>query len=206
MVPISLLESPENNPRAISARRFNQLKKSIQEDPEMLEINPVWVNMQGGDMVIISGNMRVQALKELGRTHAPCIIVDVDESTAVRYMVKANTHFGHFDSDELANFDIDLQSLDDWGVPKAVLNGYSSDFSSNNAEVATVEDLLGAMLGEMAGSKLVTAIDRRELRFQFDNENDFDLVKGVLTKMNEITGDNPIDCLVNLCKKEHQNQ
>jgi len=206
MVPISLLESPNNNPRAISARRFNQLKQSIEDDPKMLQINPVWVNMQDGDMVIISGNMRVQALKELGQTHVPCIVLELDGDTAVRYMLKANTHYGHFDADELANFNIDLEDLDKWGVPKAVLNGFSNDIYGNSSEVTIMGDFLGAMFPDLSTSKSISAINKRELRFTFDNENDFDLVLGVLNSMSETTGKDQIECLVDLCKQKHQNE
>ena len=64
------------NPRIIKDEKFKQLVKSIQEDPEMLDLRELIVYPLNGEYVVIAGNMRLNALKELGHTEAPCKVLD----------------------------------------------------------------------------------------------------------------------------------
>ena len=52
-----------NNPRYIKDEKFEKLKQSIQNFPEMLTLKPLVVDE---DMILLGGNMRYRALKELG--------------------------------------------------------------------------------------------------------------------------------------------
>lgn len=105
------------NPRIIKDSSYNLLVKSIQEDPEMLELREVIVYPFEGKYVIIAGNMRFTAMLELGYKEIPCKILD--ESTSIEKLkaitIKDNTTFGTFDFDELAN-NWDSTELNDWGV------------------------------------------------------------------------------------------
>ena len=58
------------NPRAISGKKFGLLKRSIEDDPEMLGLREILVYPYGEKYVVIGGNMRYRALRELGRTEA----------------------------------------------------------------------------------------------------------------------------------------
>ena len=105
------------NPRVIKDSSYQLLVKSIQEDPEMLELREVIVYPFEGKYVIIAGNMRYTAMLELGYKEIPCKILD--ESTPIEKLkaitIKDNTTFGTFDFDELAN-NWDSEELNDWGV------------------------------------------------------------------------------------------
>lgn len=105
------------NPRVIKDSSYKLLVKSIQEDPEMLELREVIVYPFEGKYVIIAGNMRYTAMLELGYKEIPCKILD--ESTPIEKLkaitIKDNTTFGTFDFDELAN-NWDSEELNDWGV------------------------------------------------------------------------------------------
>jgi ParB-like chromosome segregation protein Spo0J len=65
---IALIKPNPNNPRVLRDDKFKKLKKSIQEFPEMLELREIIVDE---DMVILGGNMRYKALKELGIKDVP---------------------------------------------------------------------------------------------------------------------------------------
>ena len=64
---ISKLKNNPNNPRFIKDDKFEKLKKSISEFPEMMEKRPiVCVTDADGKLYPLGGNMRLKALQELG--------------------------------------------------------------------------------------------------------------------------------------------
>lgn len=105
------------NPRFIRDKRFKDLVKSVQDDPEMLSVNEIKVYPFKGKYVIIGGNMRYRALKELGKTETVCkIIPPTATARQLRaYVQKDNVSFGEYDMDALAN-EWDAQELIDWGL------------------------------------------------------------------------------------------
>lgn len=111
------IEGLPKNPRFIRDNDFERLKKSIQDDPEMLELREVLVYPHGNKFVIIGGNMRYRAAKELGFKELPCKIIA--EGTPVEklraYTIKDNNSFGEYNFDDLAN-EWELEELEDWGV------------------------------------------------------------------------------------------
>ena len=54
------------NPRFIIDEKFEKLKQSIQENPDMLPLRELLVYRHGAKYVIIGGNMRYRAMKEAG--------------------------------------------------------------------------------------------------------------------------------------------
>ncbi len=72
------IEGLPKNPRFIRDERFNALKKSIGDAPEMLSLRELIVYPFNGKYVVIGGNMRLRACKDLGYKELPCKILDVD--------------------------------------------------------------------------------------------------------------------------------
>lgn len=105
------------NPRIIKDSKFEKLKKSIEDNPEMLGMREVLVYPHGLKYVIIGGNMRFQACKDLGFTEIPCKVLDKDTtSEQLRAItIKDNVGFGEHDWDLLAN-EWDSVELEDWGI------------------------------------------------------------------------------------------
>ena len=101
-----LKENP-NNPRHISKTNLNKLIKSIEEFPKMLELRPVIVD---NDMVVLGGNMRLKACKEIGIQKIPYIKVDnLTEDQKQEFIIKDNVGFGDWDWDIIeADFDTEL--------------------------------------------------------------------------------------------------
>ena len=124
------VEGLPKNPRFIKDYRFEALKKSIQDAPEMLSLRELIVYPYGGKYVVIGGNMRLRACKELGFKEVPCKVLD-EQTPADKlreYTIKDNNAFGDTDFDLLAN-EWDTDELGDWGVefPSAELEQEESE-------------------------------------------------------------------------------
>ena len=111
-IPVALLQCNEGqvkglprNPRFIKDDRFKELVKSLQEDPEMLDLRECIVYPHGKKFVVICNNMRLRAAKELGFETLPCKILPSDTpiEKLKRYAAKDNVSFGSWDYDILAN-------------------------------------------------------------------------------------------------------
>ena len=63
------------NPRIIKDEKFKKLVKSIEDNPEMTSLREILVFLHNDKYVVIGGNMRLKALKELGYKEAPCKII-----------------------------------------------------------------------------------------------------------------------------------
>lgn len=110
-INIDLLKQNDKNSRNIDYFKLEQLKKSIKEFPEMLTIRPIVVNR---DYIIIGGNMRWQAAKEIGMTEIDIIIIE-DEDREYEFMIKDNTTFGDWNWEGL-NGSYNDKELLGWGI------------------------------------------------------------------------------------------
>ena len=112
-VPISSIYPNKENPRIVNKAKFEKLKKSIKEFPEMLQLRPIIVNES---YIVLGGNMRYKALVELGYKEVPIIKAeDRTERQAQEFIIKDNLSFGDWDFDILANT-WDSVELEDWGL------------------------------------------------------------------------------------------
>ena len=112
-VSISSITENAANPRTINKHKFQKLVNSVKEFPEMLSLRPIIVNK---DNVILGGNMRYKACKELGLKEVYIIqAADLDDKQAQEFIVKDNVGFGEWDWDILANA-FDNVELKEWGL------------------------------------------------------------------------------------------
>ena len=113
---ITDIKSNPNNPRLIKDERFEKLKKSIKEFPKMMALRPMVINQ---DNIVLGGNMRLKAIKELGYTELPDEWVkraeDLTDEEARRFIIADNVGFGEHDWEILAN-EWDAEELADWGL------------------------------------------------------------------------------------------
>lgn len=112
---LSLLKIKLNkdNPRQIGKREMANLIKSLKEFPDMMRLREIVVDEDG---VIIGGNMRYLALREIGEKAAQVKIVKgLTDEQKREFVIKDNAAFGVWDWDALANGWDDLP-LVDWGV------------------------------------------------------------------------------------------
>lgn len=104
------------NPRFIKDERYEALKKSIEYDPEMLQLRELVAYDNNGEIVVILGNMRYRAMKELGYKDAPVKVLPpkTDAKKLCAYIQKDNIAFGQNDWDLLGN-EWDVEELQDFG-------------------------------------------------------------------------------------------
>jgi DNA modification methylase len=113
---ITEIKSNPNNPRVIKDHKFEKLKKSISEFPKMMELRPMVINE---DNIVLGGNMRLKALKDLGYKEVPEEWVkrasDLTEEETRRFIIADNVGFGEHDWEMLAN-EWNTEELEDWGL------------------------------------------------------------------------------------------
>jgi len=118
----------------------------------MLEVRPLVV----ADGVVVGGNMRLLAMKDLGFREVS--VIDVTEWTQEKrdeFMIKDNLSFGDWDYDLLAN-EWNIDDLTDWGMDlwdteveemqteeDTFLKGIKIDFVDNDYD--TANELIGAL-------------------------------------------------------------
>ena len=66
------IEGLPKNPRFFRDYRFEAMVKSIKDSPEMLELRELIVVPFMERYVVVCGNLRLRACKELGLTDIPC--------------------------------------------------------------------------------------------------------------------------------------
>lgn len=105
-----------NNPRIIKDEKFEKLKKSVQEFPKMMALRPMVLDENN---IVLGGNMRLKALKELGYKEVPDEWVkkatDLSQDEIRRFIIVDNVGFGEHDWDILAN-EWNAEELKKWGL------------------------------------------------------------------------------------------
>jgi ParB-like chromosome segregation protein Spo0J len=117
LTKISNIKPNPRNPRLIKDSRFDSLCTSLREFPEMLEKRPlVCFTDTDGKFVVLGGNMRLKAAKEIGLKELPIMLAD--DWTAEQkdqFLIKDNIGFGEWNFDEL-QADWDVEQLEAWGL------------------------------------------------------------------------------------------
>lgn len=110
-----LKENPDN-PRTIDKGKFEKLKTSITDFPKMMVLRPIITDDDG---MILGGNMRLKALRDLGFDKIPDDWVkkasDLTEDERKEFIIKDNVGFGEWDWDVLAN-EWNPEELAEWGL------------------------------------------------------------------------------------------
>lgn len=112
------LQGLPKNPRFFRDYRYEAMKKSIQDSPEMLELRELIVYpYPEGRFVVVCGNLRLRASRELGYKKLPCKILgkDTPPKKLREYASKDNVSFGENDKDIIEN-EWDKSELQDWGM------------------------------------------------------------------------------------------
>lgn len=105
------------NPRNIQPDKLAKLKRSILDNPEMLQLRGILVYPRGDKYIVIGGNMRLRAMVELGMTSAPCVVIPshVTADKLRAYTILDNSSMGEWDWQAL-QLEWDTEQLDDWGI------------------------------------------------------------------------------------------
>ena len=135
LVKISEVKPNPKNPRIIKDGKFQKLVKSIQEFPDMLNKRPLVVFTDvDNKYVVLGGNMRLKACKEIGLKEIPIIVADEwTEEQKNEFLIKDNVGFGEWDWDQLAN-EWELEKLEDWGLDVIKHDWEDLDYIENDIE------------------------------------------------------------------------
>jgi hypothetical protein len=156
------IKSNPNNPRVIKDDKFRKLVKSIEEFPKMMALRPMVINT---DNIVLGGNMRLKALKDLGYKDIPDEWVkraeDLTEEEQRQFLIKDNVGFGEWEWEMLAN-EWDIEELSEWGLD---IPNWSAGIDENNMTDEDIEDMLNDEFDPIGG-----ASDLMKIVFIFDNE------------------------------------
>lgn len=138
-VPIEAITNNDRNPRTIKTPQLEQLKRSLAEFPDMLKKRPIAVR----DGVVIGGNMRLRAARELGWKYVWVVRCDdLTDEQARRFVIADNVQMGEWDFDLLANEWDDLP-LADWGVEAVDVMTNNEDYAGLD-QASKLEKFMGA--------------------------------------------------------------
>lgn len=128
------------NPRVIRDAQYKNLLQSLRES-NMTDIMPLKVFEHDGKYIVIGGNMRLRALRELKAESVDCILIPQTYTADMlnKAIIIDNSTHGDWDMDMLAN-EWNAEQLNVWGIdlpeykdPNRLLD--EADFESLN-EVA----------------------------------------------------------------------
>lgn len=138
------------NPRFIKTERYEKLKKSLQDNPEMLPARELLVYNYDGELIVIGGNMRLRAAKELGYKEIPCKILEDLTAEQIRAIViKDNVSFGSDDFEQLAN-EWDSIELEEWGLELPTFEDLQSELEAVEDDYTEPENMqVDVCLGDL---------------------------------------------------------
>ena len=168
LVKLSQVKGNPKNPRVLVDYKYKKLLKSIQDFPDMLNKRPLIVfTDKDNKYVVLGGNMRLKALKELKYKEVPVIVADEwTEEQKAEFLIKDNLNYGDWDWDSLAN-EWNEESLEDWGLNVPTF-AEEVDYS-----ILDDEDLSEQLEGMTNGVKKAIQIEFEAE----DYESAYDLVK-----------------------------
>lgn len=126
------IEGLPSNPRQWTQTDIDCLAQSLVDTPELFEARPIVVYPLDKRYVILAGNLRYSASKQIELSSVPCAIVpkEWDVRKLGEIVLKDNGIFGEWDYMALLNEwdDIDLESL-------GIKTFQAQDYSDKNTEL-----------------------------------------------------------------------
>lgn len=179
-VPIAKVVPWEHNPRGIKTKDFDRLKKQILK---LGVYKPLLAYKENGHYVVLGGNMRIRALKELGIPEVEVSVVEAKtQAKKIEYALSDNDRAGFYEEDKLAELvypemaHLDLAEFKvDLGEPldlKAVVERYGPDIDDGAGDIYSTKITIPTYepKGEKPPeSELVDRIKTEQLISEIDN-------------------------------------
>ncbi len=110
----------DGNPRKITTEQLAKLKESIERNKDYFEARLLILSNRTGELVIIAGNQRYEACKQLGLDECPTVLLEgLTEEREKEIIIRDNVNNGEWDEELLQEWDkVDLQS---WGLEAVFL-------------------------------------------------------------------------------------
>lgn len=112
---LSDMKKLDGNPRKITQEQLETLKQSIERNKDYFEARPLILSNRTGELVVIAGNQRYEACKQLGIEECPTVLLEgLTEEREKEIIIRDNVSNGEWDEELLQEWDSEL--LNDWGV------------------------------------------------------------------------------------------
>lgn len=154
---LSEMKKLEGNPRKITQEQLNTLKESIERNKDYFEARPLILSNRTGELVVIAGNQRYEACKQLGIEECPTVLLEgLTEEREKEIIIRDNVSNGEWDKELLEEWS--KEDLEDWGV----------DVSDMwNEETATVDaNQKKGSLADRFGAVPLSVLDTRKGKWQ----------------------------------------
>lgn len=179
---ITEIKPNPKNPRVIKDEKFDKLVQSLKDFPEMLEKRPLVVFTDtDGKYVVLGGNMRLKAAKNIGLKKLPIIIADDwTEEQKNQFLIKDNVGFGEWDWNEL-KLEWDTEQLENWGLELPHWeNGHEvNTMNENDLDLTEEFDPIGVSKNQQ---RIVIIFDDKESAESWINQ--YPTLKEIMKKMN----------------------
>lgn len=142
---LSDMKKLDGNPRKITQEQLETLKQSIERNKDYFEARPLILSNRTGELVVIAGNQRYEACKQLGIEECPTVLLEgLTEEREKEIIIRDNVSNGEWDEELLQDWDSEL--LNDWGVDisdmkcfdEPVSEAEEDDFDEDTDEVEPI--------------------------------------------------------------------
>lgn len=146
---VAELKVNEKNPRTIDKRRFDHLKRSIAADPEFMANNRIVVNVHATRYgMVVSGNMRLLAIREIGWTEVPVLEIDATAAQERKWLIAYNSHWGKDDRQAKAEMVLEDATLFEHAMPSderdQLVDDFAGDGDAEKSEEERVDEVASA--------------------------------------------------------------
>lgn len=142
---LSDIKKLDGNPRKITQEQLETLKQSIERNKDYFEARPLILSNRTGELIVIAGNQRYEACKQLGIEECPTVLLEgLTEEREKEIIIRDNVSNGEWDEELLQEWDSEL--LNDWGVDisdmkcfeEPVSEAEEDDFDEDTDEIEPV--------------------------------------------------------------------
>jgi ParB-like chromosome segregation protein Spo0J len=137
IVDVDKLQLSESNPRTIKDDAFKRLVASLVANPILLQVLPI---IYEEDFVVIGGNQRVKAIREIGWQKVPAIDASLLTDAQKKSLVLLhNSHFGDWQFEKLL-LSYDFEELEAAGIdiPTKLFEGEEEESEDKGALNLTI--------------------------------------------------------------------
>lgn len=130
---LSEMKKLDGNPRKITQEQLDTLKQSIERNKDYFEARLLILSNRTGELVIIAGNQRYEACKQLGIEECPTVLLEgLTEEREKEIIIRDNVSNGEWDEELLQDWD--AEDLADWGVDVSILEDEDEEEEEIKAE------------------------------------------------------------------------
>lgn len=136
---LSEMKKLEGNPRKITTEQMETLKQSLEANRDYFEARPLILSDRTGELVVIAGNQRYEACKQLGIEECPTVLLSgLTEEREKEIIIRDNVNNGEWD-EELLLLGWSAEDLGNWGV--VISESEDNDSVKTDSETSRLSSL-----------------------------------------------------------------